>query len=86
MRGFHKLVRVQMQHPFWGWIPTQEAIIKCLGLVVDEHFSSLVLHQEFHEELASLGSPYVISSGFYKYFILHPTFLFVIEFLHNFVN
>ncbi|KAG9141149.1 hypothetical protein Leryth_001638 [Lithospermum erythrorhizon] len=38
------------------WIPTQEAIIKCLGLVVDEHFSSLVLHQEFHEELESLGS------------------------------
>ncbi|KAL3830672.1 hypothetical protein ACJIZ3_019474 [Penstemon smallii] len=36
------------------WIPTLENVVKCLGLVVDEHFSSLVLHSEFHEELKSL--------------------------------
>lgn len=36
------------------WVPSLEDIVKCLGLVVDEHFSSLVLHQEFHEELKSL--------------------------------
>ncbi|KAL3528344.1 hypothetical protein ACH5RR_007666 [Cinchona calisaya] len=37
------------------WIPSLEDVVKCLGLVVDEHFSSLVLHPEFHEELRSLG-------------------------------
>ncbi|KAK6148526.1 hypothetical protein DH2020_019438 [Rehmannia glutinosa] len=31
------------------WIPTLETVVKCLGVVVDEHFSSLVLHSEFHE-------------------------------------
>lgn len=36
------------------WAPSLEDVVKCLGLVVDEHFSSLVLHQEFHEELKSL--------------------------------
>ncbi|KAI7986216.1 hypothetical protein LOK49_LG14G00741 [Camellia lanceoleosa] len=36
------------------WVPTLEDIVKCLGLVVDEHFSSLVLHPEFHEELSSI--------------------------------
>ncbi|KAI7993048.1 hypothetical protein LOK49_LG12G02099 [Camellia lanceoleosa] len=36
------------------WVPTLEDIVKCLGLVVDEHFSSLVLHPEFHEELRSI--------------------------------
>lgn len=36
------------------WVPSLEDIVKCLGLVVDEHFSSLVLHQEFHGELKSL--------------------------------
>ncbi|CAL5441464.1 unnamed protein product [Camellia sinensis] len=35
------------------WVPTLEDIVKCLGLLVDEHFSSLVLHPEFHEELRS---------------------------------
>ncbi|PHT46215.1 hypothetical protein CQW23_15373, partial [Capsicum baccatum] len=37
------------------WVPSLEDVVKCLGLVVDEHFSSLVLHQEFHEELKSLN-------------------------------
>ncbi|KZV23337.1 hypothetical protein F511_02238 [Dorcoceras hygrometricum] len=36
------------------WIPTLENVIKCLSWVVDEHFSSLALQSEFHEELRSL--------------------------------
>lgn len=36
------------------WIPSVVDIVKFLGLVVDEHFSSLVLNSEFHEELRSL--------------------------------
>ncbi|XP_059642230.1 uncharacterized protein LOC132284171 [Cornus florida] len=37
------------------FIPTLESIVKCLGLVLDEHFSSLVLHPEFHEELRAIA-------------------------------
>lgn len=37
------------------WIPSLQDVVRCLGLVIDEHFSSLVLHPEFHEELRSLG-------------------------------
>ncbi|KAI5659849.1 hypothetical protein M9H77_28642 [Catharanthus roseus] len=37
------------------WIPSIGDIVKCLGLVMDEHFSSLVFHLEVHEELRSLG-------------------------------
>ncbi|CAK9159956.1 unnamed protein product [Ilex paraguariensis] len=37
-----------------NWVPTFEDIVKCFGLVVDEHFSSMVLHSEFHEELRSI--------------------------------
>ncbi|KAE9602174.1 hypothetical protein Lal_00049684 [Lupinus albus] len=33
------------------WVPKLEDVVKCLGLVLDENFSSLVLHPEFHEEL-----------------------------------
>lgn len=36
------------------WIPTLGDVSKCLGLVVDEHFSSLVLQPEFHEDLKSV--------------------------------
>ncbi|XP_057979635.1 uncharacterized protein LOC131165667 [Malania oleifera] len=36
------------------WVPRLEDIVKCIGLVVDEHFSSLVLHPEFHVELRSI--------------------------------
>ncbi|KAL6583942.1 hypothetical protein OROMI_003231 [Orobanche minor] len=31
------------------WVPSLETVGKCLGVVVDEHFSSLVLNSEFHE-------------------------------------
>ncbi|CAI9112265.1 OLC1v1012685C1 [Oldenlandia corymbosa var. corymbosa] len=36
------------------WIPTLEDIVKCFGLVVDEHFSSILLHPEFHEDMKSI--------------------------------
>lgn len=37
-----------------GWVPKLEDVINCVGLVLDEKFSSLVLHPEFHEELRSM--------------------------------
>lgn len=37
------------------WVPKLEDIVRCLGVVFDENFSSLVLHPEFHEELKSIG-------------------------------
>lgn len=37
-----------------NWVPSLANVVKCFGLVVDEHFSSLVLQSEFHEELRSL--------------------------------
>lgn len=36
------------------WVPKLEDVIKCLGLVLDENFSSLVLLPQFHEELRSI--------------------------------
>lgn len=36
------------------WVPPLVNVVKCFGLVIDEHFSSLVLHPEFHEELRAL--------------------------------
>ncbi|GAB2258721.1 hypothetical protein Droror1_Dr00014881 [Drosera rotundifolia] len=36
------------------WVPTLERIVKSLGLVLDVHFFSLILHPEFHEELKAL--------------------------------
>lgn len=33
------------------WVPKLEDVVKCFSLVLDENFSSLVLHPEFHEEL-----------------------------------
>lgn len=36
------------------WVPKLEDIVKFLELVLDENFSSLVLHPEFHEELKSI--------------------------------
>lgn len=36
------------------WIPKLEDVIQCLGFVLDENFSSLVLHPQFHEELRSI--------------------------------
>ncbi|KAL8208482.1 hypothetical protein R6Q57_007894 [Mikania cordata] len=35
-------------------IPSLENVTKCFGLVVDEHFSSLVMHPEFCEEVKSI--------------------------------
>lgn len=36
------------------WIPKLEDVVKCIGYVLDENFSSLVLHPQFHEELRSI--------------------------------
>lgn len=36
------------------WIPKLEDVVNWVGLVLDEKFSSLVLHPEFHEELRSM--------------------------------
>ncbi len=38
-----------------SWVPKLEDVINCVGLVLDEKFSSLVLHPEFHEELRFMG-------------------------------
>ncbi|KAF9667766.1 hypothetical protein SADUNF_Sadunf15G0057600 [Salix dunnii] len=37
------------------WVPKLEDIVRCLGLMLDENFSSLVLHPGFHEELNFIG-------------------------------
>ncbi|CAN8292524.1 unnamed protein product [Cochlearia groenlandica] len=36
------------------WVPKLENITKCLGLIIDESFSTLVLHSDLHEELKSI--------------------------------
>ncbi|GAY39023.1 hypothetical protein CUMW_041210 [Citrus unshiu] len=36
------------------WVPKLEVIVQCLGLVLDENFSSLVLLPKFQEELRSI--------------------------------
>ncbi|KAL9227380.1 hypothetical protein vseg_003071 [Gypsophila vaccaria] len=36
------------------WVPRLEDVVKCYGLVVDEHFSSLAMHVEFHDELKAI--------------------------------
>ena len=36
------------------WVPRVEVVVKCLGVMLDENFLSLVLHPEFHEELRSI--------------------------------
>uniref|UniRef100_A0A7C8ZEI5 Uncharacterized protein n=1 Tax=Opuntia streptacantha TaxID=393608 RepID=A0A7C8ZEI5_OPUST len=36
------------------WVPKLEDVVQCLGLVVDEHFSSLALHSEFHREVKEI--------------------------------
>ncbi|KAK9075924.1 hypothetical protein SSX86_004254 [Deinandra increscens subsp. villosa] len=35
-------------------VPSLEHVAKCFGLVIDEHFSSLVMHPEFREEVKSI--------------------------------
>ncbi|GAB4845513.1 hypothetical protein Ancab_038918 [Ancistrocladus abbreviatus] len=42
------------------WVPTLEDVVRSLMLVLDEHFSSLVLHAEFHKELKAIEE--VVSS------------------------
>lgn len=37
------------------WVPKLDDIVRYLGLVLDENFSSLVLHPDFHEELKTVG-------------------------------
>lgn len=46
--------------PACDWVPKPEVVVKCLGLVLDENFSSLVLHPEFQDELRSIEG--VVSS------------------------
>ncbi|KAK6920825.1 hypothetical protein RJ641_014503 [Dillenia turbinata] len=36
------------------WVPSLERIVNCLGLVLDEHFPSMVLHPEFRDQLLSV--------------------------------
>ncbi|KAK6924970.1 LOW QUALITY PROTEIN: hypothetical protein RJ641_009296, partial [Dillenia turbinata] len=36
------------------WVPSLERIVNCLGLVLDEHFPSLVLYPEFRHRLLSI--------------------------------
>lgn len=43
------------------WVPKLEDLVKCLGMVLDENFSTLVLHPEFHEELRSIEK--IVSSS-----------------------
>lgn len=37
------------------WVPKLEDVVKCIGLVLDENYSALVLHPEFHQELMSMN-------------------------------
>lgn len=37
-----------------GSVPSLENVTKCFGFVIDEHFSSLVMHPEFCEEVKSV--------------------------------
>ncbi|CAI0549322.1 unnamed protein product [Linum tenue] len=37
-----------------AWVPKLDDIVRCFGLVVDENFSTLILHTEFHEELKAI--------------------------------
>lgn len=34
------------------WVPSLKSVVKYLGLVLDEHFSKLVLYTEFQDELS----------------------------------
>lgn len=33
------------------WVPSLESVVKYLGLILDEHFSTLVLYSDFHDDL-----------------------------------
>lgn len=36
------------------WVPSLESVVSCLGVVLDEHFSYLVLNPKFREELVQI--------------------------------
>lgn len=36
------------------WVPKLEDVTKCLGLIIDENFSTLALHSDLHEELKAI--------------------------------
>ncbi|KAM7279047.1 hypothetical protein ACFE04_006181 [Oxalis oulophora] len=36
------------------WVPKLEDVVKCMGFVVDENYSSLMMNSEFHDTLRSL--------------------------------
>ncbi|KAG7597533.1 hypothetical protein ISN44_As06g018840 [Arabidopsis suecica] len=38
-----------------NWVPELADITKCLGLIIDENFSTLVLYSDLHEELKSIA-------------------------------
>ncbi|XP_021808380.1 uncharacterized protein LOC110752093 [Prunus avium] len=37
------------------WVPKLEDVAKCIGVLLDENYSALVLHPEFHDELRSIN-------------------------------
>lgn len=37
-------------------VPSLEAVVKCFGFILNEHFYSLVLNLEFHEELKTMAA------------------------------
>ncbi|BFG32724.1 hypothetical protein CerSpe_189980 [Prunus speciosa] len=37
------------------WVPKLEDVAKCVGVLLDENYSALVLHPEFHDELRSIN-------------------------------
>ncbi|BBH03912.1 hypothetical protein Prudu_014910 [Prunus dulcis] len=37
------------------WVPKLEDVAKCIGVLLDENYSALVLHLEFHDELRSIN-------------------------------
>ncbi|KAG2303251.1 hypothetical protein Bca4012_062022 [Brassica carinata] len=36
------------------WVPKLEDVTRCLGLIIDENFSTLALHSDLHEELKAI--------------------------------
>ncbi|CAH8381284.1 unnamed protein product [Eruca vesicaria subsp. sativa] len=36
------------------WVPKLEDVTKCLGIIIDENFSTLALHSDLHEEMKAI--------------------------------
>ncbi|KAM0000353.1 hypothetical protein Hdeb2414_s0432g00892301 [Helianthus debilis subsp. tardiflorus] len=51
---YQKFPQVGSSSKAFESIPSLENVTKCFGLVVDEHFSSLVMNTEFREEVESI--------------------------------